>query len=117
MKPEQIAHIQVVDWFHLQYPDLAQDFHHFANERKCTPSQGYMLKRMGVKRGVADFHLAYPVGKYHGLWLELKSEKGRLTPEQKLFLERKSLLGYCATTAWGFFDATQAIKKYLDRRL
>lgn len=107
-------HIAVVKWFNLQYPILADDFHHFANERRCTPREGYTLKRMGVKRGVPDFFLAYPRNNYAGLWLELKSKNGKLSAEQKLFLERKSQNGYAASCAWSFEQAQDIINKYLS---
>lgn len=110
-----IEHIKVVDWFNETFPELSQDFHHFANERKCTPRQGYILKRMGVKRGVADFHLAYPSRGYHGLWIELKAAEGRLSPEQKGFIARKNELGYSATAQWGYEDTKNFILWYLEK--
>lgn len=59
LKPEQIEHINIVEWFNYQFPKLEPDFHHFANERKCSIQQGAILKRMGVKRGVSDFFWQY----------------------------------------------------------
>lgn len=47
---ERIDHINIVNWFKRYYPELEEDFHHFANERRCTPQEGQMLKRMGVKK-------------------------------------------------------------------
>ena len=41
---------------------------------------------MGVKAGVSDLFLAYPNPNFHGLWIELKSEKGKKSPEQKHWL-------------------------------
>ena len=52
---EQIDHINIVNWFNYQFPELSEDLHHFANERTCSVQQGRILKRMGVKRGVSDF--------------------------------------------------------------
>ena len=67
LQREQIQHINVVNWFTYQYPDLTEDFHHFANERRCSVQHGRILKRMGVKKGVSDFFLAIPCKGYHGL--------------------------------------------------
>lgn len=114
LQPEQIEHINVVNWFHYQFPELADDFHHFANERKCSMQTGRTLKRMGVKKGVADFFLAIPSGIYHGLWIELKVGKGKLSDEQIKFLERKTARGYAAIAVWGFEAAIETIKSYLD---
>lgn len=121
LNPEQIDHINLVNWFHHNFPDLAEDFHHFANERKCSVMQGRTLKRMGVKRGVADFFLAIPVHNRSGvwcsgLWIELKVGKGKLSKEQISFLERKRLRGYEAVAACGFEAAKSFILDYLKRR-
>jgi hypothetical protein len=114
MQPEQIDHINVVNWFNYQFPELTDDFHHFANERRCSVQQGRLLKRMGVKRGVADFFLALPNNNKSGLWIELKVGKGKLTKEQIEFLDRKNARGYQATAVWGFDAAKDAIMNYLS---
>lgn len=108
LKPEEAEHIAIVDWFHLTYPNLYWDFHHFANERKCSIAYGTKLKRMGVKRGVSDFFLAIPNKHYSGLWIELKVKQGKLTYEQSAFLYQKNKRGYLAVAVWGF-DAAKAV--------
>lgn len=113
LKPEQIAHINVLNWFRHDFPELKEDFHHFANERECSQAQGATLKRMGVMAGVADFHLAYPVDRFHGLWLELKVGKNKLTGPQERFLKQKRLRGYVAEEARGFEEAQELILNYL----
>jgi len=117
LQPEQIEHINVLNWFTHNYPDLADDFHHFANERRCSVQQGRLLKRMGVKKGVSDFFLAVALGGFHGMWLELKTGKGKLTSEQFDFLERKRDRGYCARVAHGSDEAKEAILFYLDNHV
>jgi VRR-NUC domain len=113
LKPEQIDHINIVNWFHYNYPELADDFHHFANERVCSIQQGLLLKRMGVKKGVPDFFLALPLERYSGLWLELKVGKNKLSPEQEEFLNRKTQRGYLCAACWGFEAAKELIITYL----
>jgi hypothetical protein len=110
---EQAEHINIVNWFNYQFPELADDFHHFANERKCSVQTGRTLKRMGVKKGVADFFLAIPIDLYSGLWIELKVGKGKLSVEQSEFLFRKNKRGYIATACWGFDAAKDVILNYL----
>jgi hypothetical protein len=44
LRPEESEHIAIVDWFHLKYPKLYWDFHHFSNERKCYKAYGMKLK-------------------------------------------------------------------------
>ena len=113
LQPEQIDHINIVNWFNYQYPKLADDFHHFANERKCSVYQGRLFKRMGVKRGVSDFFLAIPNGEHAGLWVELKVGKGKLSKEQIDFIDRKNARGYHAVAVWGYDAAVDVIKTYM----
>jgi len=117
LQAEQIDHINFVNWFHHNFPELADDFHHFANERKCTQQQGRTLKRMGVKKGVADFFLALSVDGFHGLWLELKVGKGKLSPEQTDFLNRKTARGYFVAVTWGWEAAKEVMLCYLKTYL
>jgi len=113
LKPEQVDHINTVNWFKESFPEYAEDFHHFANERKCSQIEGRTLKRMGVAKGVSDFFLAIPCGGYHGLWIELKVGKGRLSKEQDAFLERKYIRGYMSMAVWGHDAAKALILSYL----
>ena len=113
LQPEQIEHINVVNWFNYQFPEFENDLHHFANERKCSIQQGRTLKRMGVKKGVADFFLAIPHKGKSGLWVELKVGKNKVTKEQEAFLNQKSIRGYSVSIALGFEAAKNAIMEYL----
>lgn len=114
LNPEQIDHINLVNWFHENFPEFAEDFHHFANERRCTFMEGRKLKRMGVKKGVADFFLALPLYGNSGLWIELKVGKGKLSQAQVDFLERKCARGYVAVAVWGEEAAKSVILTYLQ---
>lgn len=113
LRNEEIDHINLVNWFRYQFPELEDDFHHFANERKCTYQEGRKLKRMGVKKGVSDFFLAIPNRFFSGLWIELKVNKGKLSEEQIRFIERKNQRGYFAIAVWGFEAAKEVIFDYL----
>ena len=68
---------------------------------------------MGIKKGVADFFLALPLGGKAGLWVELKVGKGKVSPEQQAFLERKTARGYIAVAVWGEEAAKALILAYL----
>jgi hypothetical protein len=71
------------------------------------------LKAEGVLAGVAD--LCLPAGRrgYHGLYLEMKSEEGVATEEQKEFLRGVSGEGYCAVIAHGVDEARSALEWYI----
>ncbi len=111
---ERIDHINTVNWFKHNYPELDDDFHHFANERRCSSREGGMLKRMGVKKGVADFFLAIGHNGKFGLWIELKVGKNKPSKEQRAFLDRKAQRGYEAVCVWGTQEARKVISEYLQ---
>lgn len=74
---------------------------------------GAMLKREGVRAGIPDLFLAIGRGGYHGLFLELKTEKGRLSTQQRAMLCHLTAAGYFCVTAYGLDHAIDAIKGYL----
>lgn len=80
---------------------------HVPNERKCSPAQGAMLKRQGVKAGVPDVLIFRPFQKHisdgksiiqsvyaAGLAIELKAPGGRLTETQKEWIETLTRCGW-----------------------
>lgn len=72
-----------------------------------------MLKRMGVKKGVPDFFLAFPQNGKCGLWIELKSGNNKPSKEQEAFLDRKTQRGYECACVWGTEAAREVINIYL----
>ena len=113
---EEQEQAAVIEWARLmsrQFPDL-EDLFHIGNGGLRSKSEAVRLKRIGVKPGVSDLFLPAPVGKYHGLWVEMKRQKGgRLEPEQKDWLERMNRKGYLALRANGADEACEIIYKYL----
>lgn len=83
------------------------------------------LKLEGVKSGVSDYFLAYPmevIGQAlrrncGGLWLKLKTSSGRLSKPQIEWLERMERRGYAAVAAYGWEAARSAIRAYLGESL
>jgi hypothetical protein len=115
---EQIIQINFIAWFKYTYPELQNYIFHFANERKCSIIEGKILKRMGVKSGVSDVFLAYPVVSdketKHGLWIEIKTEKGKLSITQKEFLKNMKKVGYATAVAKSPDECKEAIIDYLQ---
>lgn len=87
------------------------------NDGKRSFKSGKNMVDTGLKKGVADLFIAYPVLPYHGMFIELKRlfpYKGRLTEEQREFLERQASVGYAATVAYGQDQAWAVMMQYLD---
>lgn len=81
------------------------------------PLEAKNLKRQGVKAGVSDLFLAYPMPPYAGLWIELKRpapHKSIVSLAQAQWLERMRHIGYAGEIAYGSVDAIQKINHYLQ---
>jgi len=110
--PESSEQILLFQWINL-HPKIAPYAFHIAGERKCSPQYGSLLKKLGAKAGVADIFVAIPTKTFSGLWIELKAGKGRLTPNQKEFLDNMTSQGYLAVCCHGFEAAKEVIETYL----
>lgn len=71
------------------------------------------MKAEGQRAGVLDYHLPVARGGYHGLYVELKSEKGDESKDQLKFAEEVREQGYMAVFCWGWEAAFDAIRDYL----
>ena len=72
------------------------------------------VKAQGYKKGFPDLFFYEPRGGHHGLAIELKREKGRATPDQKLWKEELQRRGYKAVIARGYSACLDAIKDYFS---
>ena len=113
---EEQEQITVIEWRDLmvkQLPDL-EDLIHIPNGGLRSKSEAARFKRLGVRPGVSDLFLPAPRGKYHGLWIEMKRKKGgKLSPDQKDWLDRMNRKGYLALRADGAEEACEILYKYL----
>ncbi|HEY3526383.1 MAG TPA: VRR-NUC domain-containing protein [Nitrososphaeraceae archaeon] len=77
--------------------------------------EGRRLKGMGVTRGFLDVITLIPSKGYHAFLLEMKSNTGKLSPEQAAFIERVEPLGYCCRVAKSWVEARSHLMEYLDK--
>lgn len=88
---------------------------HVANERKtATRKRGGFFVGQGVKAGVPDCLIFEARGGFFGLAIELKSEKGRLSAQQKLWLNRLQSIGWKIAVCYSFDEAQAEIDVYLS---
>ena len=73
-----------------------------------------MLKLMGGRAGVPDLCLPVPRGKYHGLYIELKTVTGRATAEQEWWGDRLLEQGYFWEVCHGWESAVRVLEWYLE---
>lgn len=72
------------------------------------------LKAEGVKSGVPDIMLAYPSSHAHGLFLEMKSPKGKVSTNQREWIGALSASGYMCVVCYSFDEAKKVICEYLE---
>lgn len=93
-------------------PELALMFH-IPNGGTRNTVEAAHLKRQGVKPGVPDIFIPAARGRYHGMFIEMKADRGRVSDAQKEWLTRLNDYGYHAVVCWGFEDARAEIETYL----
>lgn len=105
------------------YPELRY-FHAIPNGAKLPYTrrqdgvrfsrQAVYLKQEGLRKGVPDTCLPVPRGGYYGLYIEMKTEKGKLTDEQTDYLTFLNHQGYLACFCRGAQAAIVVLEWYLN---
>ena len=116
---EQVA---LMDWINLykrEMPSLALIFAipNQGGQGKGAIIRGQKMKREGLKKGVPDLFLPVAKGEYHGLFIEMKSETGRLGDEQHDYLNYLTKQGYLCGVCRSFEEAQALIMDYLNTDL
>lgn len=113
---EQIMLFNWVIYKSGKYPVLNLLFH-IPNGGKRGKAEAGRFRAEGVKAGVPDLFLPAPIGKYHGLFIELKRRKeSKTSEEQKNWIRDLSKQGYCAKICFGWEHASEEITKYLESK-
>ena len=72
------------------------------------------LKAEGQYAGIPDIHVARATRKYHGLYLEFKTKKGRTSAAQDKVIEKLRLEGYCVRVVRSADEGWNALMEYLE---
>jgi hypothetical protein len=95
-----------------QWPELALFF--------AVPNGGHRSRRTaaamkaeGVRRGVPDYMFPVPRGGRTGLAIELKTAKGRPSPEQRAWIAALREHGWQAEVCHGWEQAWGVLRDYL----
>ena len=110
---EQVALMRLVELHRGRWPELGMLFAvpNGGNRNIITAKK---LKAEGVKAGVPDLCLPIPRGEHHGLFVELKKQKGSTTsPEQKAWVKALNAQGYRAEVCLGAAAAWEVIQEYM----
>ena len=108
----------VISWCKMQKgkcPELDLLFH-IPNGGSRNFKEAMNLKKQGVKAGVMDLFLPVAKNGKHGLWIEMKYGKNKLTPKQNIWYFSMKEQGYEVEVCYSADEAIQVIKKYLGIR-
>ena len=104
-----------VKWFRLAHRKQAILLNSIPNGGARNAVTGAIIKREGAVRGVADLELNIARGGYHGLKIEMKTAKGRQSPEQKAWQKAVEAQGYRYAVCRNFDDFYNLIEWYLSQ--
>lgn len=96
-----------------RWPELKL-LYHIKNETKEGARQIAVDKALGVKKGVPDLHLPVARGSYHSLYIEMKKENGKATPEQNWWGEQLLAQGNRCEVCRGWKEAVRVLEWYLS---
>lgn len=110
---EQEALFRWIAFQSVKYPELKLMIH-IPNEGKRSKAEGARLKRIGLRPGVPDLILPIPKNGKGGLFIELKRQKGgRVSENQKKWIEELERNGNVASVCYGWLEAAVLIARYI----
>ncbi len=102
----------VVQWLRLQYPKVL--FTISPGGLLTNARTGSKAKKLGYQKGVPDIIIFESRQWFHGLFIEMKIEGGKTSPEQKEYIAGLIACGYMATVCYGFDEAKKIIDNYFS---
>lgn len=111
---EQIAYFEYFERF---YPEIWEHLFHIPNGGSRHVLEAINLKKQGVKKGVLDIHMSVASRGFHSLYIEMKDplKKGRISKEQKEWINRLKNTGNCVFVANNWVEAANQTFYYLNR--
>lgn len=106
MATERQIGVALTSFVRSHYPDVI--WFHVANEGQ------HSKVCEGVLPGAADYFLSEPMGIFCGLYLEIKTERGKLSNKQASFGEKAIEKGYHWEVAYGINQCMDAVKRYMS---
>lgn len=110
---ESSIQISCIRWFRLQYPQYKDILIAVPNGGNRDAITGAILKKEGVKAGVADLLLLKP-NKYYGhLAIEMKQPSGRQSDSQKAWQRATEAAGNKYVVCHSLDEFIEAVNGYL----
>lgn len=114
---EHCHQVALFDWAQLmissgRYPQL-EWMYAIPNGGMRSKAVAGKLKAEGVKSGVFDIFLPVARHGYHGMYIEMKYGKNKLSDKQRDFKLFAELQGYFCVVCWDWEEAAHKIENYL----
>ena len=100
-----------VRWFRHQYPNYL--LFAIPNGGVRNKAIGGIMKSEGMTAGIPDLFLAHANFFHYGLFIEMKSAKGKLSESQKNVIDKLQLVGYHVEICNSFESFKSVIENYL----
>tara|TARA_R110002051_G_scaffold323700_1_gene418175 strand:- start:2779 stop:3186 length:408 start_codon:yes stop_codon:yes gene_type:complete len=116
---EQVALFDWVKLYAREEPRLRTMFAipNQGGQGKGAIIRGKKMVREGLRKGVPDIFLPVVTHEFGGLFIEMKSEKGRPSEEQIEYLNMLTEAGYLCGICHSFEQARSLIMDYLNSEL
>lgn len=83
------------------------------NAAKRSYALARYMQAEGLTPGVPDVFVAIPKGIYHGLFIEFKAGKNKLSESQERFIENARVKGYRVLVCYSCEEAIDRLRNYL----
>ena len=103
----------VVDYARKTNNKIIGGIFHIPNGEKRDKITAARLKKMGVKAGVPD--LCIPITEGQIVWIELKTQKGRVSKKQQEVIEWLQGLGHEVYVCYGYSEAVAVLDELIKR--
>lgn len=102
-----------VKWFRYKYPNRKLSLFSVPNGGFRNVREAAIMKSEGVVAGVSDLVLAIPRHGFHGLFIEMKTQKGKQSDLQKEFEMAVTEEGYKYAICRSFDEFMETINGYI----
>lgn len=113
--PESILQQSCVKYLRFKFPALKNLFFAIPNGGIRSKIEAGIMQAEGVLPGVPDLFLAYPrpQKKLYGLFVEVKSSKGRVTPYQRYMHNVLETMGYKCVVIRNIDEFIKEVNDYI----
>ena len=73
------------------------------------------LKKTGLLKGCPDLFIPETCGEYHGFWIEMKTKKGKVSPEQTAVIASLKDRGYKAEICYSLEEFIEIVNNYFSK--